>query len=83
MPSLRRREISFITPPRTFVSDRVDLRAHKGRLFDREGIFVPIVLTGELRALGDAGKARKKLAQFTSAVKHAGLHSVDRAVEHL
>jgi hypothetical protein len=83
MLSLRRRENSFITLPRAFVSARVDLPAHKDRLFDREGICVPIDLTGELRALGDAGKAREKLAQFTSAVKHAGLHSVDRAIEHL
>jgi len=42
-----------------------------------------MVLTGELRALGDTGKAREKLAQFTSTVKHAGFHSAKRAVERL
>ena len=35
------------------------------------------------RALGHARKAREKLAQFTSAMKHAGLHGVERAVERL
>jgi hypothetical protein len=53
------------------------------RRLERAAYLSAIVLTGELRASGDPGKAREKLAQSTSAVKHAGLHSTERAVQRL
>ena len=39
-------------------------------------------LAEESRALQRAGKARQKFAQFTSPVKQAGLHGVERAIQH-
>jgi hypothetical protein len=89
LKSLRRVTISpidgwtfFISLLSSTTSEKVEV-APSLRYYDRNGDIELERDPGELRALGDAGKAREKLAQFPSAVKHAGLHSAERAVKRL